>query len=159
MLSLAAGPLSGSPADAGSYGAPPRALPLRWGAVGPQRWRPQCDRHSRHGERWQQRLSQCLLLRSLRLDLGKHLCFLPLWGFSVAALGSKAISSMPATSLTGSREVEKVGMDWLNVDLQSPWERGVAQAAVFISVSSWHSKLYQSIAKNGSSPDPEEIQL
>lgn len=47
----------------------------------------------------------------------------------------------------------------LNIDLQSPREHGVAQAAVVISLSRSHSKLCQSVSKNGSFPDSEEIQV
>lgn len=65
-----------------------------------------CNPHSQRGERRQQWLPWRLPLGSLHVDLGKHLCFLLVGGFSAAALGNKAMSSIPTTSLTRSREVE-----------------------------------------------------
>lgn len=100
-------------------------------------------------------LPRHLPLGSLHLDLGKHLCFLPLWVLSVAVLANKT----PVHHQPHQEQGHGEGSQGLNFDLPSPWEHEVAQAAVSIFVSSQHSRLYKSISNNCSSPGPKEIQV
>lgn len=130
--------------------APPCALPLWRGAVAPQPW---CLWGGNNSP-W---LPSFLLpaLGSHPQDLGKHLCFLPLWALSVAVLANRT----PVPHQPHQQHGHGEGSQGLNIGLPSPWEHEMAQAALSVAVSSWHSRLYQSISNNTSSPGPKEIQV
>lgn len=146
MLSLAAGPLSGSLVQ-----APVGHLLVPF-PCGEGRWLPSYGVCGEQQPLW---LPRGLLLGSLHLHLGKHLCFLPLLLLSVAVLANKT----PVHHQPHQEQGHGEGLQRLNIDFPSPWEHEMAQAAVSISVSSWHRRLYQSISNYSSSPGLKEIQI